>query len=295
MQDYFQKSKILYTGAPPKRLKKFIARPIMIGLIFMLFAAILGGFLYAVRLSQFRIQEVTARGAEFVSEEKIREAVMRQIAGARFFFIPNDSLLFVSSRRVERELLKEFPRLAAVDAKKTFAPALEILLRERSIWGIGCIKTELAEVDKTGETIEARTREKTVGPCFYIDSGGFAFEEVTSFEGQLLPALYKSGEGAVGANIFSKEDLVFFNEVSRALSDSFDLPLFSVEFFDKNNEDVRLTLKEGWSLVVSRGKAASAWIPVLRAVLSGEIKDRRSKLDYMDLRFGNKVFYKFRN
>ena len=54
------------------------------------------------------------------------------------------------------------------------------------------------------------------------------------------------------------------------------------------------TGKEGWSVIVTRAKEPELWLPVLRTLLTEEIKGRRNQLEYLDLRFGNKVFYKFR-
>ena len=230
-------------------------------------------------------------GLASLSEEEVRLVVMRYLEGDTLFFVPRNHLFAVSPKNLKNELYKTYPKIAAVEIKKNLNPALAIKIAERIIWGIGCTKTEVEEI--TENVSEGERSKKAVGPCFYIDQGGFAFEEVSLFKGGLFPILYKDKEGIVGSYIFSEEEIKFFEKAGETLISSLNFPLLSVEFLPEG-EDARLTLKDGWSLFVPLKKSPSEWLPVLRTLLLGEIKERKNQLEYVDLRFGNKVFYKFR-
>lgn len=295
--EQFRKSRILYTGQTPmqpRRSRRIFRKPFFViaGAFFFITGVI--GSVYVLQRPTFRIDDITISGLTAIAEEKIRESVQKELSGATLFFLPNNSYFLISSRALQRKLYEQFPRLVDVKVKKTFHPSLEIAVIERDMWGIGCTKTEVEEIREETDAAKKSEPEKTVGPCFFIDKTGFAFEDVASFEGGLFPVIYTDRGGELGSLLFQEGDVAFFNETNRALEGALQLPLLSLEFSLKTPDDARLTLKEGWSLIVPRSKPSSLWLPVLRTFLANEIKERRRQLDYVDLRFGNKVFYKFR-
>ncbi len=295
MQETFRKSRILYTGETPKKRNKkyFPKKPFFVVLAVIFFVSVIVGAFYVLRLPRMRIQEIRIEGVKSVSEDDIRSLVSRELEGNILYFIPRDNYLFASSSRIAGLLKGKFLRIADVKAHKTLDSVLVIEVAERDIWGIGCVKTVVEEVKAQGAPKAAEVARKN-GPCFYIDTTGFAFEDVSSFEGGLLPIIYKDVEGTLGSSIMQTADVDFFEEAAKVLQPSLHLSLLSAEFSSQNSEDVRLNLKEGWSLIVTRDKVPATWISVLKTLLTGDIKEKQLLLDYVDLRFGNKVFYKFR-
>jgi hypothetical protein len=53
-------------------------------------------------------------------------------------------------------------------------------------------------------------------------------------------------------------------------------------------------LKEGWYILLNDKNEPDQTFSNLELVLDQEIKEKRPKLDYIDLRFGKKVFYKLK-
>ncbi|MFY9462067.1 MAG: FtsQ-type POTRA domain-containing protein, partial [Candidatus Sungiibacteriota bacterium] len=182
MQESFRKSRILYTGriaATKPRRRYFPKKPIFAVLAVIFFVSAVAGAFYVLRLPRLRIHEIRVAGVKSLSEDGIRSLVSRELEGNIFYLIPKDNYLLVSSRSIERILKENFLRIAEVRVRKTLAPALDITITERDIWGIGCVKTEIEEVK--GETTPAKkagAATKKTGPCFYIDRTGFAFEDV---------------------------------------------------------------------------------------------------------------------
>ncbi|MBI2639530.1 MAG: FtsQ-type POTRA domain-containing protein [Candidatus Sungbacteria bacterium] len=289
----FRRSKILYTGTSSSSVKrrKFPLRKAGRLIVFVaLFLLVAAGSFYMMRWERLLIRTIDIKGLSSLSEEEIRNTVAGQLEGNTFFFTPRSHVFVVSGSRLEQELRDKYPKIFSAEVKKTLKSSLEVIVQEREIWGIACTKTEVAEI-QSGVSEKNETR-KTAGPCFYIDRSGFAFEEVSSFEGGVFPVLYKGGEGVLGSLPVSQTEVEGFEKINEALA-SINLSLLSIEFLEES-EDVRLMLKDGWALLIPFNKNPTEWAPVLRALLLGEIKERKSELDYVDLRFGNKVFYKFR-
>ena len=52
--------------------------------------------------------------------------------------------------------------------------------------------------------------------------------------------------------------------------------------------------KEGWKIILNdKNEPKSAYLNLI-TVLESNIKDKRTKLDYLDLRLGNKIYFKYK-
>ena len=62
-----------------------------------------------------------------------------------------------------------------------------------------------------------------------------------------------------------------------------------------NKQDFSISLAEGFSIKVSFGQDGGAIVKNLQLVLStGSLQGKRNELEYVDLRFGNRVYYKMK-
>lgn len=293
MQDAFQKSKILYagnSGSLPRRPRRFSFRRFLYAGICLVFLCVLGALYYMLQLPLLRFSDVHVAGLQTLSSEEVMGAVRADLAGTYFFLIPRDSYFFVSGAYLEERLKKQFSRIAEVAVKKTTGQPLSVTITERSVWGIVCEKAN--SVGGSQEVLPVQ--EKKTDACFYIDRSGTAFEDVSSFAGSLFPVIYKEEPGMLGQIAVAPADVEFFESSRDFLHLASGLSLFSMESQKTSPNDMHLYLKEGWELIVPRDKSPEEWTHVLDVLLSGEIKDRKKDLLYVDLRFGNKVFYKFR-
>lgn len=126
----------------------------------------------------------------------------------------------------------------------------------------------------------AGSMEAEERPCYYVDREGLFVDEAPQLKGTLFPKLYDEREGEKRV----EERLLAF------VRHFYDLGQFVV----KNDE----TLEIGWpnamkiktTLIDDPKKIAEN----LALILEKEIGNRRDEVDYIDLRFGNRVYYKFR-
>ena len=52
--------------------------------------------------------------------------------------------------------------------------------------------------------------------------------------------------------------------------------------------------QEGWKIILNdKNEPRSAYLNLITA-LDANIKDKRAKLDYIDLRLGNKIYFKYK-
>ncbi len=273
---------------PPSRIvypiKSKPQRPFSKRIAFVLLASaalgfLAGGLWYVANLPYLAVDRLEVRGASLLSPSEIETAVRESIAGrGRWGFIPRSNFFAVSGKAIEKRLGERFPSLEHIDVGRRFPDRLVIEIKERTLWGVYCSR---------GDTDDAPRS------CAYLDTSGTAYEELSQFQGWLLPVVFGSGSVALGTAPISPATLAFFGQARAALA-AVGGDLLALRLSTSSAADARLELAEGWELWVSTDRPIAEWSGVLETVLEQEIGARRPLLEYVDLRLGNKVFYKYR-
>lgn len=270
-------SRIIY-AARPKIKKPFPKKTLFAVAALLGSAAIAGGLVYLARLPYLRVGPIEIRGAMTLPPQRIEAEIRQELAGPVFRFLPRDNFFLVSAESIERRLRGRFPQIETVNVGKRFPNRLIVAVGERQLWGVYC--------ERPDETKPPRT-------CFYLDTHGVAYSEVAAVEGWLLPVIYAPVLDGDGGTAVAPATLEFYSRAREALA-VIDAHLLAATVSTSTPDDIRLSLAEGWELWVSTNRPVGEWLTVLRTVLEKEISDRRGELEYVDLRFGNKVFYKYR-
>ncbi len=273
-----RESRIVYSGKTARPPRAFPRRS-----LFILFGALgifgLGiGVWYVARLPALALNQIEVAGATAVPIEGIRQATAEMLSGKLWFLIPRNNFFAVSDKKIERELRRRFPEVSAVAVKKKFPHRLMVHVSGRQLWGVYC----------------ERPSAPLSGGCAYLDADGLAYEELSGFSGWLLPVIYGPSAVRLGEAVIPSGRLQFFDRSKEALV-SLGGNLLWVSSASSTPDDARLGLAEGWQLWVTASRPVEEWAGILKTLLEKDIQDERSRLEYIDLRFGNKVFYKLRN
>mgnify|MGYP001615339281 CR=1 FL=1 len=238
--------------------------------------AFLAGLVYLMNLAALRTEKIEVYGALLLNAADVENEVRDDLSGKRWFFLPKNNFFMISTASLRAGLLNKFSQASEIKVAKKFPSGIAVTLEERALWGIYCVKDE------------AITRS-----CLYVDTRGIAYEDVSNVEGSLLPVIYAYRGAAAGAKVADEGLLDFFAKAKGAAA-GIQADLLSLTLSTSTPEDVRLNFFEGWQAIVSRSRPPEEWAALLKTVLEKEIGVRRGQLDYVDLRFGNKVFYKYR-
>lgn len=271
-------SRVVYSRKPEP--KKPIPKAIWYALAAFIALGILSaGVWYFINLPYFRVDRIDVSGVYQLPALDIERAAREALAGKQWFIFPKNNFFLISSYRTRDHLREAFPQAAKISVEKKFPNRLIVAVEERTLWGVVCTRPDAALPPES---------------CFYIDRRGMAYEELASVEGWLIPIIYIPEKSALGTRVVPEATLDFFNQAKGALvAINGNLILLAVS--SSTPSDIRLTLSENWDILVSSSRPPSEWMKILRTVLDKDIGDKRSNLEYVDLRFGNKVFYKFKN
>ncbi len=263
-----------YTESHKKKLHKTRVRHLAVTVISSIVCLVsVGAYLLSDR---FRIVDISIDGILSTSREDVDSYLAEWLEQKKFGIIPVRSYWTLSRGDLAAGLASAFPTIERVDISKEFPHALKIIIKEYAGWGVLC--------------------HANAGGCFWIDRAGVAFEPAPDgFSGAIVPKITDERERSVVLleRQLSPEMMrliTFFNEKA-----SSDTRIQSVEFTIASADDtVRIKTRAGWELLVLE-KADPEYIwKNLNTALAGDVKDNISRLEYIDLRFGNKIFYKSR-
>lgn len=266
-------SRIVYTPRAERRRRRFsISRgQLMVFGVIITGAFFITGIIFLLRWPKLQVSTVHVTGLSVLTEEEVTKDVFDSIQGSYFGFLPRRSVFLLSTAALQAKIKNDLPRIEEIAIKKAFPHTLKIVIEERKSFGILCAQSH----------------------CVYIDTAGFAYENAPDSSGSLIMKI-KTDAGAprVGDNALDKNlvnRLIFLRqEVKRTTG----MEVIGYELLKKVPREIRVEVDEGFRLIFDRDDDFKNVFRVLKTVLEEEIKEKRSKLQYIDLRFGNKVFYK---
>lgn len=250
------------------------------GTLWMLFV---GGVLWTVFFSSFlRIGLIEVSGAKVIFEEDIKRVVSEFSTGT-ILSAPRNTLVIAFLRRhaLERKLHERFPLIRHTEISYVFPETIHISLEERVFTMILC----------------------SGGPCFAIDDRGMAFDAAdvpeASFDASsVLAVIDQSGKSVSFQDpVFSEEFLKVFPSFRERLFAEKNIATSSLATTPSRlSDEIRLRTDEGWELRLS------STVPVERVFLALQIlfektlpKEDRKRLEYVDLRTENRIFYLLKN
>jgi len=254
---------------------------VKMALLVLLVSAVVGGLSYVSHRDTLRVNEVVIEGGEVVDERALRNLIMSKLSGKYLFLFPKDNAFLYSRSGLEAAALQSFKRLKTVEVSTDGLQTVVLSVSEREPTALWC-----GENRPWGEISTA---------CYFMDEEGYIYAESPGFTGDAYRRFYgplASGEPVGQAFIESvrfREFLNFFSELEKE-------EVFASELVILGDGEYELYLEDGTRIVFSDAQTLTRVYDNLLSVLSSEeLKDRVPlNLEYIDLRFGNKVYYKER-
>jgi cell division septal protein FtsQ len=261
------------------RRKKNIFGKIFFWLAFIIF---FGTLIYMVFFSGYlTISSISIRGTQDLKNEDILSKVESSISGQYFGYIPKNNLLLFGDKKIASDLENSYKKIDRIITTKKFPSSLVIEITEHVPALIICSQEE----------------------CFYSDDQGKVFmridpssEEVTSKS--LINFIDEGNKDINEGDIVVKPDLIDYLLKIRSsmkvigetdILDNFATPAFI-------SRDIRAMTNEGWEIFFNADISLSKEADMLKVVLDEKVpSEKRSHLEYIDLRSDNKVFYKFKD
>lgn len=250
-----------------------------------------------MRTDFIKIQDITISGNVSIKSDDLKNTINHVISGNYLYVFPKSNILIFPKNKITSELVKDFPRIdtLSVTVEKNL---LKLTITERKPHALWC----------------GQSFDQVVDPCYFVDSQGFVFAEAPQFDGSSYLKLYGSNSSV--QNGTSTENILpdgnqpipawqFLSENEYTDVQNFlisiknlGLELTALELSDSTT--YKFQIKNNGFLFVSRNVPLNDTLENLKAGLSNDIfwtKDKKnqtvlSQLEYIDMRYGNKIFYK---
>lgn len=271
--------------SPQKKKEHKKKRRILSTVIFLFTVALLGFLVWFPSIPSLQIKNIVIEGNKVLTKEEVKKKVEEELAGKYFHLFPKTNIFFYPKEAIVTFLRQDFPRIANVSDDLDTERILFVSLTEREPFSLWCGK-EIPETP-TNET------------CYYLDDQGYVFGKAPSFSGNAYFEFYGKGtlplNDPIGHNFMPLVSYQQILKIKERLENFQVQPIGifvaddgSAEFMEKNGYKIRFNTDQDVSSLLSNMQTvfqSSSW--------KGTIQS--GTLEYLDFRFGNKVYYKYKN
>ncbi len=249
-----------------KKKSIFKSSNFWLSLVFFAFSCLVVYFLFFSRF--FNIEKVFVVGQERLQKEEIENLVKNNLK-RKILFFETKNIFLANLSDIEKKILSNFPQIFELKIKRKLPNSLIVELKERK---------EIASFCH--------------GECFLLDKEGVVFEK--NQENLNLPKIENEdfeGEIKLGEKILEKEIL---EKILQAKNKIEELEI-EIEKILVSKENFYFFTKDGWKIILNPKEDIDWQVKKLEVALKEAIpKEKRGLLEYIDLRFGNFAFPKYK-
>lgn len=255
---------------------------ILIGFVFL--------FSWLSKMPSIQIENIEVLGNSTVSKDEIIDAVRNETSAKYFMLFSKNSVFLYPRKSIKKTLADDFKKIETVSIKskglKTFIVSM-VERKPNSLWCFGD-SSEEGNIPKNENS----------GKCYFLDKEGIVFSEAPDFSGNSFLRYYgllDDVEQPIGGNYMTSEK---FKKVSRFIG-SLEILGIKVAIFKAESEnDYEIVLKNGIKIILDDKQLFDKTLENIQSILN-EVDLKRdyspsnsSEINYVDLRFGNKVYLK---
>ena len=260
--------------------------------IFIIFIVVTGALAYFSGNKKVTINKVVVNGTHVINQEKVQKEVLEDISGKYFYLFTRSNSFVYPHRKIYNNLILNFPRIEKLSV---------------SLEGLNTIKVDITE--RTGSylycgSVVPEIKNDIGENCYFINDKGLIFDKAPYFSGDVYFKYYLKldddindplGKQMIDTNHFyllsrfiDGVKALGFSPIYVTLEKDGTNTLFLKhdgisnipKIMFKDNDDFS-TLLDNLSLSVKKKEFID------------EINSKYTSLLYLDLRFKNKVLYKF--
>lgn len=266
-----------------RRKKK--RRYIIIGVLVFILLSIVGLLSYLSHRKEFRIVNVNLFGGVLVTEEDVQEKTFEYLGGSYFWLFPKNNSFIYPKSGLEKYLKDNFKRIDNIDISLKNFQRLSIVITERKHFAIWCQGLPVANPD-----------EET---CYFIDKNSTLFAPAPNFSGDAYFKYYGllTDAGPIGKEFISSTTQ--FSDLAEFVDETKKLSLKPQYVIAKGGGEYVMKLYSGTDVQFDSKQPLKKTLENLNVLLSTDALSKLDKgnlpVDYIDLRFGNKLYYKLKS
>ena len=258
-----RKSRQGYYFKQEKKQKKIVVR-----IIWIIFTLLLIQSIFHARY--FSIKEISLENNKDISLAEIEESLNSFLDSKRFFIFKNNNYFLINKSNLEDILATEY-NLESIKIKKIFPAKLNIIIQEKISYFIWQKDNSLYLLTSQG-SLNSKISD--------LD------EEYDSY-----PILVDLRSQNVNKEqIFNNLELDYINKIYLLWQKIIEAELKIKKIYIEDNEYFKIETNFGYNVILDKEKDIKEQLNNFNKILLENIIG--TEIDYIDLRFGNKVYFK---
>ncbi len=283
------------------------------GFLIISIILILGYFLFYS--DKFKIKTIAISGTRNIRSEDLRSIAEAQLKESRFLIFGQNNLFILNTKELEKKINEKYV-LDQLKISRELPDGLKIEVQEKVsaiIWvsnnryynldSNGIAISELVNLnqrvnqpagsEKIKKSANSKNSQEKVVEVnqpptqifdIKIDNQGIgSFPSVSDESNQ---------EVTLGQPVLAAEMISAILNLNKELPTKTNLTINGFKMPTPDSREVKVVTSEGWEIYLDTTKDLEMQLANLKLVLDQKIKNNRQKLEYIDLRFGNRVYYK---
>lgn len=264
---------------------------LILGVLFCLFFVAGGGISQNKR---FSIERIEIEGSDLGTLDTVRSLVRQKLEGNYFFVYARKNSYLYPRKEIEEMILKTFPRMKSVRVEQKDEHTIHVSLLERKPYATWC-----------GEVYHPE--RSSLPECWFIDEDGFVFDRAPVFSRGVYVEFYgkllETNQGEPLRASISPLRFRVMNDFNKSFGEKIG-KVFLVEYKDEGEIQALVNGAGEFSYIkfvqvrFKDDTAPTILVKNIALALPVEFADekaRKKTLNYIDLRFGNKVIFGFEN
>ena len=265
---------------PRKEIRQYRKHFMVSGLCACLVFLIGLGIWYGARRPEVTIRTISVSGGSTVPHELIENKVQSVLTGTYALLIPR-RFAYIFPQKDIIAIVNAIPRVHDASVIRASSNELRVSFEEYTPYALWC----------DSATIEA----SSTPTCVFLDEKGFAYAPAPTLIGETLIRLVIEGRiPEQGVQVYNAETLARYAVFSRSISSHHDSHLRAIT--ETKDGDLILHLSSDVNVLMTKDASIQDIFEKIESLFqSDSFKGKQlEEFEYIDLRFGNKVYVKER-
>jgi cell division septal protein FtsQ len=256
--------------------------------------------IYITNANFFRIQKIVVNEVEYSDRNEIELSIKESMEGRYFGLFAKSNIFILPRKKIYREVQNKFPSVKNINLDLKGLTEISVELEEYKAGSLWC---DIPVTPASGLVHEDGTRDSDIpqvvsdvskASCYFMNEEGIIFAK-TSYDSNpdIIKTFGKIISDPVRQSYTDKktfENLVEFTKLLRRIN------LSSDEIWTTNGAVYAFVTKENVKIYVEADSDPAKNFENLETVIKRDAinQAQMSNIDYIDLRFGNRIFYKLK-
>ena len=274
-----------------KRNRK-VGRIRLVVLLIILLLSIIGALSYFSSHRSVIINKIVITGNSIIDSKELEQNVDEKISGRYIGLFARANFLIYPKHKIYNDLISNFPRIESLSVGLEGLHTIHLNIKERAGSFLYCGLVLPLIKEDVGEN------------CYFVNNDGYIFDKAPYFSGDIYFKYYADIKmtkgGVLGSQVY---EAARFHELARFIDGVASLGFKPIYLVNESDDSYSLYLKakgDGLNpkVIFKEDNDLNTILDNFKTAMgekefANEINSKYDTLSYIDLRFKNKVLYKF--